>query len=288
MGLFKKKKKDEPAQQAAQHKEQEQRQEVQAFAAQFLPEEMDLLAVTAPAGINYHKDSEESDLWHVTLGLTAWLDKYGSEIEMGSATLEAMLDAPLLEYLLGRIPPNFIIAVTARPAPEGDRFLMTGLPTPAFDPDLKAIVDAQKAPVRLEVEGLGTFTLNRNLGWFETAVDWLGREISLTFDQAEEGREEAQDTARALLADAAGWDERIREFAADALLEQARQLVEEEEYLSREDFLAQLEPESILAAPGGAFEFWFGGEDLFFAHPVHVTGTLADGPQQAGMEEQEA
>lgn len=283
MGLFKKKQKNAPVHEPIRA-ESTQHLAVKAFADQFLADEIHLLAVTGPSGISYAQD-EQSGLWHVCFGLTAWMDKYASEIELGEARLEAMLDDDLLEFLLGRIPRNFVISVTARPSPDGSRFLMTNLPEPTFDPDLHAIAQQQKEPVFIEVEELGKFTLNRSLGWYEASVDWCGREASLTFDQAEETLAAAQDTARALMGEQEQWDKRIREFAADELLSRARSFPEADEYLSREDFISLMECDSILAAPDGTFEFWFGGEDLLMLHPVHVTGTLSDGPTLAEIEE---
>lgn len=283
MGLFKRKQKDESVQEPLRT-ESVQQQTVKAFADQFLADEIQLLAVTGPSGISYTQD-ERSGLWHVCFGLTAWMDKYATEIELGDARLEAMLDDDLLEFLLGRIPRNFVISVAARPSLDGSRFLMTDLPAPAFDPDLHAIAQQQKKPVSIEVEELGKFTLNRSLGWYEASVDWCGREVSLTFDQAQETLAAAQNTARALMREKTQWNARVREFAADELLSRARSFLEEDEYLSREDFVALMECDSILASPDGAFEFWFGGEDLLMLHPVHVTGTLNDGPTFAEIEE---
>lgn len=289
MGLFHRKKKEEPAWELAesQSKEREQKSEVSQFAAQFTGQDTDILAVTAPAGLGYEQ-AGDSGMWKVTIGLTAWLDEYTHELTQGDGRLEAMVDDTLLEYLLDRVPRNFIIAVTVRPDDSGERFLMLDLPKPGFDPELKALLEVQKTPVKLEVDGLGTFTLNRSLGWFETSVDWMGAEVSLTFDQAEEGRESAQATARALLDAQEDWDARLRGFAAEKLLQQANGLLEEdEEPLDREAFLEQLELDSILAAPDGHFEFWFGGYDLFLTHPIHVTGTLEGGPLLAELETEE-
>ncbi len=203
------------------------------------------------------------------------------------STLETIADDKLLEYLLSRVPRNFIISVTVRPSTEGNRFMMTDLPKPGFDADLKAILDEQKKPITLDVDGLGTFTLSRTLGWFETTVDWLDSEISLTFDQAEETRDSAQETARALMADQSCWDDRVRAFAADSLLDKVNTLLSEEDTdktISREEFIDQLALDSVLAGPDGTFEFWFSGEDVFLAHPVRVSGDLEQGPTQAEMD----
>ena len=47
----------------------------------------------------------------------------------------------------------------------------------------------------------------------------------------------------------------------------------------------QAQIDSILAGAEGAFEFWFSDDDLFLAHPVHVTGTLDQGPALAEMDD---
>ena len=96
---------------------------------------------------------------------------------------------------------DFIIKCRARLSVDGSRLLMLELPQPGFDPDLKAILDEQKKPVSTWVEGLGTFTLNRTVDWFEATVDWLGSEIALDFDRGvPEEMASAQETGRALMA----------------------------------------------------------------------------------------
>lgn len=285
-GLSKKKKKEASGQDDARRRAAEMDQAYKSVAEEFLSEETDILAVTGPGGAG-SEEIGQTGLWKVTVGLTAWVDEYEGQVRRESARLEAVADDKLREYLMTRVPRDFLISVTVRPNGDSTRFLMTSLPKPGFDPELKAILEEQKNPVTLEAEGLGTFTLNRVLGWFETTVDWLGSQVSLTFDQGEEGRAGAQETARALLAAREDWDGRVRAYAADTLLDRANELLGEdgEEGITREEFLARLEPDSILVGPEGAFEFWFGGEDLFLAHPVHVTGTLEQGPARAEFEE---
>lgn len=284
-GLFKKKK-EEPKQKPVEVSKEVQSQEYKAFAADFPGEETDILAVTSPS-VAFHDPIGETGLYKYSLSLTAWMDEYTHELQQGEATLEAVVDMKLLAYLLSHVPRNFIITATVRPSEDGMRFMMTDLPQPGFDPDLKVIMDKQKEPVTLEVNGLGTFTLSRTQGWFECSVDWLDEEISLTFDQEEDTREGAQDTARALMGAQEDWDRRVRAFAADTLLEQANALLEEDEDaepLTHEDFQEQLILDSVYTTVDGAFEFRFSGDDLFLAHPVHVTGTVADGPTVAVMD----
>lgn len=288
-GLFKKKKEaSKPVTEEPQ--KQEQAPEIKAFAEEFPGEETDILAVTGPGAFD-RDPVGESGLWKLSIPLTAWMDEYTKELQQGEARLEAVIDQTLLDYLLERIPRNFIITATVCPNADGTRFRMTDLPKPGFDPDLKAILDEQKKPVTLDVEGLGTFTLSRAMGWFQAAVTWMDREVSMTFDQTEDALDSAQETARALVNDQEVWDARVRSFAAEQLLDRVNELVAEmaDEDEDTECFTAtslqnRWEVDSILAGPNGTFEFLFSDDDLFLAHPVRVTGNLEDGPLQADMD----
>ena len=264
---------------------QEKRKE---FLAQFPGKETDILGITDPGGVNADK-VEGTDLWKISIGLTAWMDEYEQELHQTPARLEAMVDETLLNYLRERTPRNFIITASARPSEEEGRFLMTDLPKPGFDPELKALLEEQKKPVKLEVEGLGTFTLNRSLGWYDASVDWMEDEISLNLDQNEETLAAAQETAKVLMENQKDWDARVRTFAAEQLLKHVNELLQSEdedaELYTAETLSVQFQIDSILAGPDGTFEFWFSDDDLFLAHPVHVTGTLEQGPALAEMDD---
>ena len=150
---------------------------------------------------------------------------------------------------------------------------------------LKAILEAQKQSVTLEVDGLGLFTLNRRVRWFEAEIDWCGASVQLDFDQGEpEEMAKAQEVARTLLADAENWDRRVREYAAGELTSLANDWAEGEEELTPEDFMARMELSAIQVEPDGEFEFWFEDGEMFYGHSIHVMGNLTDGPDWAQME----
>lgn len=280
--LFGKKKEAAPQAQAPQDSQ------VQAFAQQFEAEEFTLLAVTGANGFSGGKSGDER-LWTASIELTAWLDEDGDEVCRGSAQLVTLADDKLLEYLKSRVPQDFIIRAKVRQAKTGDSFQLLGLPEPGFDPDLKAILDEQKKPVSHYIEGLGTFTLNRSVNWFEANVDWLGAEIALDFDRDQDQAACAQ-TARALMADQSGWDQRVRAYAAGQLLELANDWARQEEgeeapgEITQEQFISRMELESIQVNGDGGFEFWFNDGDLFWGHSIHVSGDLTQGPAGAQME----
>lgn len=283
-GLFKKK--GEEPEEKAREKKREQGGEnarFKEFAAQFLPEELSILAVTGANGFGGGKSGGE-ELWTASIGLTAWMEEDSPDIHRGEFVLSTIGDDQLLEILRHRAPRDFILKFRARVSEDGERLLLLDLPEPGFDPDLKAILEEQKKPVTFWEEGLGTFTLNRQVNWFETNVDWLGTEISLVFDR-DEDRADCVRNAKALLAAAGDWDRRVREYAADELVSLANDWAEDgEEPITREQFMERMELESVEIRADGSFEFWFNDGEMFYGHSIHVTGDLEKGPGTAQME----
>ena len=262
-------------------------EEYKAFAADCLPEELDILAVTGANGFSGGR-KEGEQLWTVGVVLTAWMEEDCPEICREETRLVTKADDTLMDYLRQHVPGDFIIQCKAHLSKDGKRLLLADLPKPGFDPELKAVLDEQKQPVTFEAEGLGTFTLNRRVGWFETEIRWMDTPVSLTVDQ-EEDRADSLLTARTLLEGQREWDGRVREFAADQLLSLANDWTdggEEEEMnpVTREGFLERMELESIQVYENGRFEFWFADGDLFYGHSIHVSGSLNEGPAEAQME----
>lgn len=254
--------------------------QVQEFAQRFLPEEFVLVAVTGPAGVESDR-KEGEPLWTLSCPLTAWMDEDDGVVSTGTALLQILADERLRDYLRHHLPGNFIIKARVRPGKEDNVFQLVGMPEPGFDPELKAVLDEQVKPVTFETDDLGTFTLMRTMNWFETQVDWLDQSVQLTFNQVDD-QQDSLTTARALLADAEGWDARLRAFAADRLLDAVNE--QGEEPVSRDELLESLAPESIQAGPKGSFALWY-GSDLFFGQAARIMGTLAAGPADARLED---
>jgi len=276
------KKKEEPVK--AQEDSVQKSPEMQAFAAQFDTREQTILAVTGSSGFGGGK-LPDGQLWRAGIWLSAWMDEDELEIHQERVQLETLADQRLLSYLIQRVPRDFIIKVKVRPALDGQRFFMVELPQPAFDPDLKAILEQQKKPRVLEDEVLGQFVLNRSAGWFEQEADWLDQDIQLTFDPGEE-EQKSLDTARTLMAGQEDWDARIRSFAAQQLAHLAKDWDgEEEEPIDQEQFIQRLEPESLQVGPDGSFHFWFQDAQMLWSHGIRVSGTVEQGPLEARTED---
>lgn len=265
-----------------------QSQQFKEFAAGFLPEELSILAVTGANGFSGGR-MRNDELWSLSTGLTAWMEEDSPDIHHGETGLVTLGDEKLLGFLRQRVRPDNIIKFKARVSEDGKRLLLLDLPEPAFDPDLKAILEEQKKPVTFWEDGLGTFTLDRRVNWFETEVDWLGTQVSLTFD-VDEDRADCIANAKALLAAAGEWDRRVREFSAGELLSLANDWSQDMDEdggaveVTREQFAERMELESIEIRAAGQFDFWFGDGGLFAGHSIHVSGGLDNGPDRADME----
>lgn len=284
-GLFKKK---EEKTETVSDPREEYKKRFPKLQVEYQPEELTILAVTGANGFGGGKTRGEK-LWTASVGLTAWMEEDSPDIHRGEFVLSTIADDQLLGVLQRRAPQDFIIKFKGRVSEDGKRLLLLDLPEPGFDPDLKAILEEQKKPVTFWEEGLGTFTLNRQVDWFETELDWLGTEISLTIDM-EEDREEALRNAKTLLASAADWDKRVRAYAADELVSLANDWSQdmdedgETPTITREQFMERMELESIEIGGDGSFTFWFGDGDLFYGHSIRVSGDLENGPDDASME----
>lgn len=257
--------------------------QVQAFAQQFLSNEFVLVAVTAPDGVSDER-KEGDALWTLTVPLSAWMDEDDGVVTSGAALLQILADDRLRDYLRHRLPGNFIIKARVRPGKEDGLFQLVGMPEPGFDPELKAILTEQVKPITLETEDLGTFTLRRSMNWFEMQADWAGHSVQFAFNQgSDEEQQQTLLTVRALLANPADWDARLRATAADQLLDAVNEQAEDAP-VSQEELLDSLIPETVLASPEGKFTAWY-GSDLFFGRSATVTGTLDLGPTGAQLEE---
>ena len=258
--------------------------QIQAFAQQFLPEEFTILAVTGftPFG---GKRPDDSQLWVSGINLTAWMEDNSPNIQRGEFKLVAKGDETLMNFLRQRVPRDFILKCRVRLSLDGTSLLLTNLPEPGFDPDLKAILEEQKKPVAVEVEGLGKFMLNRSVGVLQADIQFMGQAVQLCFDK-DEDRAACGRTAKAVLDDLIALDEKARALAADKLLELANEWAADadEEEVSREEFLSRLMLETIDVAENESYNLWYNDGELFFGHVIHVSGNLNEGVTDAQME----
>ena len=97
-GLFKKKGERPEEEQRVQNTESRQFKE---FASRFLPEELNILAVTGANGFGGGKTGKE-ELWTASIGLTAWMEQDGDEVHQGEFSLTTLADDNLMKFLRSR------------------------------------------------------------------------------------------------------------------------------------------------------------------------------------------
>lgn len=258
-GLFKKKESPAP-------KTEEVTSVNQDLAEHFGPFEggsIELSAVTGSVGFGIPSQEHEArpqGPWCAVLGLTAWYEE-DQPIQQGTARLVAVTDQRLLAHLRSMAPRDSMIQVKVRRSRQANTYLMLDLPAPIMDPELKEILIRQIQPVVREVEGLGTFSMDRTAGIFRGDVAWDNEEgeIQLTFAK---GTEEEMDAsialARTLTENAPVWNEKALTAAAPVLEEEGPL------WLTAIDLLEE-----------GRFVFWMGSESD--PEAVCLEGTLESG-----------
>lgn len=271
-GLFKKKEK--PVEKKA---DSAQSEEFRAFAARFEPEEMTILAVTGPTGCVGGKVGDDQ-LHTLGIGLTAWMEEFSEDIQQGEFQLVTKAGDDLRPYIAQRLPRDFIVKCKVRPNADNTVFLLADLPEPAFDPDLKAILERQKAPVTRTFEGVGEFTLNRGMKMFQLEAQWADGSMVLCFDEKADA-DSCAGTARAILADVSRWDSQSRERAADSLLDAANGFIDEDEgeSITREEFISRLVPDTLELSDDGTFRIWFNDDGMLCGSAVEIACSLSYG-----------
>lgn len=292
LGLFEKREERKRWESIVQTKEYRKKME------ETLPEEVKVQAVVGASGFGAGRAGKEK-LWNASVRLTAWKEEESGKLHQENILLTTLADDALLKRLQNSVKCDSVIRCSVRIFQNGRCLLMTGPVQAGDDPGLKAILEEQVREVTMEVEGFGIFTLERTVDWFETTVDWLGVNVHLSFDRDEtEAMERAIAAARLLMADQKGWDQRIREYAADELLDSANDWAESdvddeelerleeagEQLVSREQFMERMDLESIQVEEDGDFDFWFGDGDLFYGHSIHVSGNVEKGLNRAVIE----
>lgn len=174
-----------------------------------------------------------------------------------------------LEHIGGRLEGN-IVSIVGASEHEG----------------MLQFAEELRRPVVLEDGLLGPLTLDRRMGWFHGQTQWQTHTIK--FYVGGETLEAAQQelaTAHKLLANQAGWMDRVLQKAVDKLLDLHNDdWSEDDTPKTPAQFRELMKLESIHVETGGGFSFWFDDGDLFAGHAILVSGTIDEGPKYASIE----
>lgn len=150
---------------------------------------------------------------------------------------------------------------------------------------LRSIQRRLSKPVRIEEEGLGIFVLNRQLSLFEGRIDWLGAPCAVTLEPDRENGQtgkRALAALKALYADLAQWDGRLRAYAARSLTAAANEWRGEgAPPVTEEAFAARLTISELTAAPNGCLTVCCRDDGMFLGHIVEVDAHIRAGISDA-------
>lgn len=158
------------------------------------------------------------------------------------------------------------------------------------EPRLDVIREEYLKPVYIDDEVLGRFTLDRQYGWFEGSIDWLGdtADVKLEVDEDNDSTVKcAFKMFQSVASDIVGWDAKLRRYAAEELTELANDWNEDEDSdgeITEEEFAKRIEFSSILIHGDGSAEFTFNDDDMFFGHWVVVSVDEQGNFERADME----
>ncbi len=229
--------------------------------------------------------------WDLIFHLAAWRGVGGPvrtdmQLRLYYAVAKADLDGWMAEiqpYAVWRVRTT-VLAEPVNGQMHGRIIEMIGVEP--NDADLNAAAERMQSPITFNDSQLGSLTFDRRYGWFEGEVDWCGKTASLRVDAAVGEAEPSPAglvAARALLADASGWQRRVNAFAAARLLSPRNDAwrAEDEPEMDEEAFVARMRLESICVDADGGFDFWHDDGDLFWGHAIQISGTIARGPTSA-------
>lgn len=157
------------------------------------------------------------------------------------------------------------------------------------EPRLDIIRENYLKPVHVDDEALGRFTLNREYGWFEGSIDWLGNTIDVQLKADKDNASTAKrafDILKNVSSDIPEWDKKVRKYAAEELTELANDWNEEDsdEQITKEEFAKRIEISGIIFRSDGSFEITFNDDDMFFGHWVVVYVDEQGAFERADME----
>ena len=227
--------------------------------------------------------------WSWSLGLIAWRiagqpirdSRLEVSKQVSDAELNALQEATCADSLIA------FEAKLCEHSPFGDARaqLLRVLDRPVDDA-LEAILRKSCEPVEMTDPVLGKLVLDRSANCFEAQAMWLGEPIDVSVYPDDDGAAtNALQTARTLFGAMEAWADRVSQYAVAELLEIKNDnwLDEDEEPISGEEFIDQMQLASINVYPDGTFDFCHDDGDLFWGHVIEVSGSISDGPSSADI-----
>lgn len=226
-----------------------------------------------------------SNDWSLVFHLAA----YRVEGDLIRTTLrcEMPMNKELMERWMSRVKPYLVLEGIVVGRTERGAALISDLDiVEAPDPTFAVIRDELMAPVVVHSPIFGALVLDRKGGHYEGNVQWCGIAVRLNLSCSDLTNPTiAISAAESFFRAQEVWSKRVKEFAVERLLELKNDswLEDDEEELSRDDFISHMSLKEISVVENGDFDLWHDDGDLFWGHTILVSGNLERGLTDAGI-----
>ena len=156
-------------------------------------------------------------------------------------------------------------------------------------PELEEILTEYKKSVIIGDDILGEPVYDKKIKSFEGNILWIDKNIDSYLDidkDNKSGITKARKAMKELYLSAEKWDANMRTFAAEKLIDLARDWCESEEEalkITEESFAKKIDIETISMTSGGSFTAYFNDDNIFAGHCIIVGGSLKKGITSASM-----
>ena len=241
-----------------------------------------LIGANSPGGMSVGASNE----WSLVIHFAAW--RYpGMPVVERELRIEMPVDSrDQLDGYMRSLRPYQVIEVEG--GDDGERLKRVDAITrvDVVDPELEAIAARLQAPVEIDHPLFGKLVYDRRYNWFSGHTTWNQEPVEITLACEDPDHPEcALATADALFQDEIGWLIRVQDYAVARLLELKNDtwIEDDEEVVSRDEFISRMTLETIAIDAAGNFTFWHDDGDLFWGHVIEIRGDLTNGPTHAGI-----
>ncbi|MBS4192440.1 DUF2262 domain-containing protein [Bacillus sp. FJAT-49705] len=250
------------------------------FENRFTENVIEVAAVTGALGIGAGRAGGDI-MWNASINLIAWKNMHSNEpVIKEELRLEWLVDDKEWEQSRDILRMNTVVKLQVRRA-EKSLMLVKVLETTYRDEELEMILQESMKPVFYNDEVLGTFELDKSIKVFEKNISWAREEGSLYFDWDEDENmmKSALETTYILFKDQDEWNQKIRKYASEELVELANEWLQDNDEaeideITKEMFMNFMELSSISVYPDGDFEMFFFDGDMFWGHSIIVNGNI--------------
>lgn len=251
----------------------------------------EIIGIVHPRGAGGGRVGQEK-FWTMRFSVQPWRTKDGPIEKMELSVCKPNLTDAKLDASMKPIEPNTIVRLRVRLENNKDGLgrrqatLLKLVGKTEADTELNALLAEMQKPVTLDHPILGTFTLNREVDWFEATVKWNSKKAKLYLARRQSTKDQKLlEVAELVWKKQGSWDKQARALAVKELLPLKNDLWlgDNEREFTPQRFKDRMKLESIVIDRKGDIEFTFADGNLFWGHVIQVGGNIKKGLRYANI-----